>query len=127
MAINGYQNPQPSFPSSGVGNIGNTFGPTNSSGAPPPPQINAAPQQQQRPPMMNTLGNIGNALQRAPAGPPPSAPPPNAAGQPGIHAALSQLHPQVTQALKNLPPGVLQQLHSTGMIHPALMQHVMGG
>jgi hypothetical protein len=48
------------------------------------------------------------------------------ASQLGGFGAFQAPHPQVTQALKTLPPGMLQSLHNSGMIHPQLMQHVTG-
>jgi hypothetical protein len=127
------------LPLSGVGNINNVFGQANSSAASMPPfsspqqaapgavagqNVQQQPMMQQqaiapRPQAPNPLpGNIGTALPQMQQPQPQMQRP----GQPNF----SQLHPQVTQALKNLPPGVLQQLHNSGMIHPGLMQHVTG-
>jgi hypothetical protein len=57
-----------------------------------------------------------------PAQPPGMSPPPPSVGN-GF-APFMAPSPQVTQALRGIPPGILQQLHSSGLIHPQLMSHV---
>lgn len=44
----------------------------------------------------------------------------------GGFGQFSPPNAQVTQALRSLPPQTLQALHSSGLIHPQLMQHVAG-
>lgn len=105
---------------SGLGNIQSAVGTPNATGgAVPPGGVNGIAQ---RPAMMNTMGNIGSTIQGAAPPPPPPAPAPQHSGPPNF----SQMSPQVTQALKSLPPGILQQLHTMGAIHPGLMQHLNG-
>jgi hypothetical protein len=110
--------------SSGLGNIATAIGTPNASGGGVAASPNGlgAPRPVAAPanPMMNTMGNIGSAVQGAPPVQPQQPP------QPQAHPNFSQLSPHVTQALKNLPPGALQQLHNMGMIHPGLMQHLNG-
>jgi hypothetical protein len=91
-----------------LGNIQTAVGSPNASAT-------ATPQQPPNP-MMSTMGNIGPAVQGTQQAQP----------QTSFAQRAAQLHPQAVQALKNLPPGVLQHLHNSGMIHPQLMQHLNG-
>jgi hypothetical protein len=38
---------------------------------------------------------------------------------------MGSLHPETMNALRNIPPAAMQQLHSAGIIHPGLMDHMM--
>jgi hypothetical protein len=137
MALGAYQNPTIS---SGLGNIQAAVGTPNAGASPMPglggfgmgsvtpgqplASMNGAP--------APGIGNIGNANLGAGGGaasnmgsvPVPAAP--NAPQQNNFAAQAAQLHPQAIQALKSMPPGVLQHLHGIGMIHPQLMQHLNG-
>lgn len=131
MALGAYQNPTMS---SGLGNIQAAVGTPNASASPMPglggfgmgsvtpgqplASMNGAP--------APGIGNIGNAMQPMAAPPPPVPAAPNAPQQNNFAAQAAQLHPQAIQALKSMPPGVLQHLHGIGMIHPQLMQHLNG-
>jgi hypothetical protein len=117
MALGAYQNPTMS---SGLGNIQAAVG-TPNAGASPVPGLGAA-----APGVAPGVGNIGNAMQPLAAPPPPVPAAPNAPQQNNFAAQAAQLHPQAIQALKSMPPGVLQHLHGIGMIHPQLMQHLNG-
>jgi hypothetical protein len=64
----------------------------------------------------NSFQQTGNLQTMAPNAPPPTT----GAG----YAPFTPPNPQVTQALRGIPQGILQQLHSSGLIHPQLMSHV---
>jgi hypothetical protein len=40
---------------------------------------------------------------------------------------IGGLHPETMNALRNIPPAAMQQLHSAGIIHPGVMDHLNGG
>ena len=68
-------------------------------------------------PANNPFQQMGNIQPATGMSPPP---PTTGAG----YAPFMPPSSQVTQALRGIPPGILQQLHSSGLIHPQLMSHV---
>jgi hypothetical protein len=100
----------------------------------------AAPQGQQ--PMASGMGGLapqngnapssyGNMAAGLSGGNPGVAPPQGMAPQQNqarvnFNNTMAQLHPQATQALRSIPPQTMQMLHSAGLIHPGLMQHIHG-
>jgi hypothetical protein len=68
-------------------------------------------------PANNPFQQMGNIQPPTGMSPPP---PTTGAG----FAPFTPPNAQITQALRGIPPGVLQQLHSSGLIHPQLMSHV---
>ncbi len=73
----------------------------------------------------------GTTQQNAPMDPQQRAlmignlPPPQPPG--GFAQRFGQLHPQAQQALRNMPPDLMDHLHQAGMIHPEMMGHLRGG
>jgi hypothetical protein len=103
--------------SSGLGNIQAAIGTPNASGGAGALNGIARPPG----PMMGTFGNIGSTMQQTPAQP---AQPAQNSG--GIGAIMARMDPQHAAAIRGIPQQAMQALHSAGMIHPALMQHLYG-
>jgi hypothetical protein len=154
MALLAFNGP---VPSSGLGNIGATFGPPNAPGAmapTPPMRANTGPTMRPMPmpgqygggqasgpvgapaaPMAGTpsIGNMGMpagvAGGIAPMSGQSQQPQPPSAGPVagGLGSIFSQMDPQHAAAIRGIPQRAMQALHSAGMIHPELMRHLYGG
>jgi hypothetical protein len=115
------------MPSSGLGPVSGQFGAPNASSAPPPSFMGGMQPSGMLPPAAGNMYAAQQAAQNAPQqGWATAGQGMPTGGTGGLAGVISQLHPQTTQALQNIPPQALQQLHSAGLIHPGLMQHLSG-
>ena len=117
------------MPSSGLGNIAAGFGSSNAPAAMPPAPMGGAAMAP-RTPMMNPgvappQGAFGNAA-GAMGGPAANAQQAGGGMAGGLAGVFSQMDPAHAAAIRSIPPQAMQALHSAGMIHPQLMQHLYG-
>jgi hypothetical protein len=87
--------------------------------------------------MFTNTGQLGNIQMHPPGAPanPGVAPPmmspgagaPNTAQMQQFQQRMGSLHPDTMAALKSIPQKAMQQLHSAGLVHPGMMDHLYGG